>query len=246
MGQIRAEYPIGQASGIAVYDNVFGQEFLGGLLQQLSMDFEQIFEQGPTIGGIAPFMKLCMDTELMNPTKFSPEKLRNFQYYENVTHEMTTSIWSCVVDYVQNNRHLWNAPSLGLTGMRIQRYFRNYGYYREHCDGLPWLINDINEPIRILAVVAYLNDISDGGGTHFPMHEYTSEPRAGRVVIFPTTWQYPHMGQVPLSGDKWIISSFITVRRDTPGVLPFDIGGGQENEDEKNSSFTYPETVVDE
>ena len=237
MGQIKANFPLGISSGIAVYDDVLDEEFLNSLICHLSEDFDNLFEQGPTIGGLNTLMKMCMDTEMLNPNKYSSDRVKDLNFYVYANHVVSTAMWSCVLDYIQSYNHLWQAPNVGLTGVRIQRYFRNHGYYREHCDGLPWDSVGSNEPTRILASVAYLNTVSDGGGTMFPLHEYTSEAVAGRVVIFPTTWQYPHLGTVPYSSDKWIVSSFVTST--TIPYLPEQYN--QEVQPTDNSVFIYPD-----
>jgi len=222
MGQMNLSYPVGKHCGIAVYDDVFDKGFLDNLLFALSEDFQTLFSPGPTLGGVDPFIKLCSDTNFMHPDTYVPE-MRNFDLYLESHRHIRHQIWSCIVNYVQEYRHLQGAPNMDITGSRIQRYARNAGYYREHCDGHPWLPASAKNPHRILAVVAYLNTVTDGGGTIFPSHDYTSEAIAGRVVVFPTTWLYPHIGAVPLSGDKWIISSFVTVRWDDLSIYPFEI-----------------------
>ena len=63
---------------------------------------------------------------------------------------------------------------------------------------------------RVLAILVYLNTITDGGGTNFGIHDYSVEAEIGKIVVFPTNWTHPHMGLVPYSSDKWIISSFVT------------------------------------
>jgi hypothetical protein len=221
MGQIVPSYPLGKASGIAVYDNLIEKEFLSNFLIALSEDFETLFAPGPTIGGVDPFIKLCSDTNLMQYGTYGPH-LRNYDTYCDADRRIKHAMWSCVSEYIQSHRHLWFAPHLNITGARIQKYQRNSGYYREHCDGLPWLPPTLDKPSRILAAVMYLNTVEDGGGTIFPEHDYTSEPIAGRLVLFPSSWQHPHLGAVPLSGDKWVVSSFITTRWSDENIYPFE------------------------
>jgi len=242
MGQINITYPIGKSSGIAVYDNVFDTGFLDNLLFALSEDFQTLFSPGPTLGGVDPFIKLCSDTNFMHPECYVPE-MRNFDIYFESHRHIRHQLWSCVVEYIQEHRHLQGAPNVDITGSRIQRYSRNAGWYREHCDGHPWIPATAEHPNRILAIVAYLNTVNEGGGTIFPMHDYVSDAVAGRVVVFPTTWQFPHSGAVPLSGDKWIISSFVTTRYDAVSVFPFELnpGGVSSQVDGLNDDgFVYP------
>jgi hypothetical protein len=70
-------------------------------------------------------------------------------------------------------------------------------------------------------MVIYLNDVEYGGETNFPLHEIAVTPKAGRIVFFPATWTHLHESRVPISSDKWIISSFIN------NVQPMDVGSRQ-------------------
>jgi prolyl 4-hydroxylase len=52
-------------------------------------------------------------------------------------------------------------------------------YYRQHHDYIP---HHMNMPcgVRILTLFIYLNDVEEGGGTHFPLLDLTVQPRKGR------------------------------------------------------------------
>ena len=50
---------------------------------------------------------------------------------------------------------------------------------------------------------------SMGGATTFPKHDFSIQPKAGRIVIFPVHWLHPHKGEVPLSSHKTILTTFI-------------------------------------
>lgn len=206
-----ARFPLGKEGFIAEYDNAINSSVCGDLISHLSEDFQKVFTPGPTIGGINLAVKNCMDTSFMDPELYNNELMPHLHIYQDFQSHITSSIWTCLTDYIQHYSTLWSAPNVTTTGQRIQRYYKNYGYYREHCDGMPWdSISDKQEgKIRILAIVAYLNTVEDGGGTSFPLHNYTASAEVGKVVIFPTTWMFPHRGDVPYSNDKWIISSFV-------------------------------------
>lgn len=61
---------------------------------------------------------------------------------------------------------------------------------------------------RYLVFLWYLNDVPEGGGTHFPELDITVQAKAGRLVIFPPYWMYQHIGQAPISNDKYILSTY--------------------------------------
>lgn len=210
MGQINKIIPLGKSGGIIEYPNAVDQTVCDKLLLNLSFDFSKFFYQGPTISGVMPEMKRCMDTDFLSED-YTPESTPNYWEYVAANKVIQEALWTCVSDYIQEYRHLWGAPNIFNTDLRIQKYFQNFGYYREHCDGLPW--DGISTPNikynRILAVIVYLNDVEFGGSTYFPDHNFRTLAEKGKIVIFPASWQYPHMGEVPHSSDKWIISTFI-------------------------------------
>ncbi len=62
---------------------------------------------------------------------------------------------------------------------------------------------------RYLVMLWYLNDVAEGGETHFPQLELSVAPKAGRLVVFPPYWMYQHEGLPPVSGDKYIVSTYL-------------------------------------
>jgi prolyl 4-hydroxylase len=62
---------------------------------------------------------------------------------------------------------------------------------------------------RYLVMLWYLNDVAEGGETHFPQLELSVAPKAGRLVVFPPYWMYQHEGLPPTSGDKYIVSTYL-------------------------------------
>ena len=63
---------------------------------------------------------------------------------------------------------------------------------------------------RCLAFLYYLNDDFTGGNTMFhPNH--TIRPKAGSVLVFPPYWMYPHKGEKVISGNKYIMSTYLGI-----------------------------------
>ena len=40
--------------------------------------------------------------------------------------------------------------------------------------------------VRILTLFIYLNDVEEGGGTHFPLLGITVEPKMGNALLWPS------------------------------------------------------------
>tara|TARA_B100001113_G_scaffold152092_1_gene124586 strand:+ start:512 stop:1030 length:519 start_codon:yes stop_codon:yes gene_type:complete len=86
---------------------------------------------------------------------------------------------------------------------RMKRYLPNIDErFDEHVD-----IFDKDTCKRALVFLFYLND-SDGN-TFFSNHEMNIQPKRGRVLMFPPTWEYPHAGLSPSNNSKYILSSYL-------------------------------------
>jgi hypothetical protein len=70
--------------------------------------------------------------------------------------------------------------------------------------------DSINEVAnRYLVLLWYLNDVAEGGATFFPRLDLSVTPRTGRLLLFPPYWMYQHIGKPPISGDKYIVSTYL-------------------------------------
>ena len=88
----------------------------------------------------------------------------------------------------------------------ISLYEKNKGHFCPHQDALGGL-----EKQRSLTVICYLNTVYNGGCTHFFNQDYRVSPIRGSVVVFPSNFVYSHIGEKPVSGDKYITVSFVSV-----------------------------------
>ena len=68
-----------------------------------------------------------------------------------------------------------------------------------------------NEP-RAFVFSIYLNDVKEGGETEFLHFSKRVQPKAGRIVIWPAGFPYLHRGNPPLSGEKYILTSWMLLR----------------------------------
>ena len=55
----------------------------------------------------------------------------------------------------------------------------------------------------------YLNSVTEGGETEFLYQKRRIKPQQGRLVIFPAGFTHTHRGNPPLSGDKYILTSWV-------------------------------------
>ena len=94
------------------------------------------------------------------------------------------------------------------TNIKIQKTLPTEGYHvwhLEHNKGYD------NEP-RAFVFSVYLNDVEEGGETEFLHFSKRVKPKTGRIVIWPAGFPYVHRGNPPLSGEKYILTSWMMLR----------------------------------
>ncbi len=62
---------------------------------------------------------------------------------------------------------------------------------------------------RYLVILWYLNEVATGGETEFVDLSIKVKPNTGRLLIFPPYWLYRHVAHSPLSGPKYILSTYL-------------------------------------
>lgn len=60
---------------------------------------------------------------------------------------------------------------------------------------------------RFLSFMWYLNDVEIGGNTVFK--DLSISPEKGKLIVFPPLWMFPHRGEPPISGAKYIMSAYL-------------------------------------
>jgi len=68
-------------------------------------------------------------------------------------------------------------------------------------------VKDYSSARRFLSFFWYLNDVDEGGKTIFK--DFEIKPSAGTLVIFPPLWLFPHKGEPPISGPKYLLSTYL-------------------------------------
>ena len=105
--------------------------------------------------------------------------------------------------YRKDTKNFYSPPLKELEEFRIKRYNTSGDErFDEHVD-----VTDYSSARRALAFLFYLND--NDGDTYFPDHQLIVHPKAGRVLVFPPTWEYPHIGYSPKTQKKYIMSTYL-------------------------------------
>jgi len=129
-----------------------------------------------------------------------------FDLYKDIDTLIFETISSCFKKYIEKFKikpH-WLPDSICDSGYKVMKYDKGKGIFNTHIDN-SFLDNTEH---RFLTALLYLNTIEEGGETEFQSQGVIVKPKAGRVVMFPPFFTHPHTGNIPLSKDKYVISTF--------------------------------------
>jgi hypothetical protein len=121
--------------------------------------------------------------------------------------EFKSAILKCYKEYASNYGILEYVGNHALSSsVKMQKTRPTEGYHAWHCEhgsGAPGIGN------RLLLVIGYLNDVKEGGETEFLYQARRVKAKTGRMMICPSGFTHTHRGNPPLSGDKYIINTWI-------------------------------------
>ncbi|WP_346838570.1 2OG-Fe(II) oxygenase [Microbulbifer sp. SAOS-129_SWC] len=87
------------------------------------------------------------------------------------------------------------------------------GYYHWHSEHFPHPTDPGQKSLhRVLFWLLFLNDVEEGGETEFCYQGAKIKPKKGSLILSPCGFTHTHRGNVPLSGDKTILTSWVLYR----------------------------------
>lgn len=95
---------------------------------------------------------------------------------------------------------------LHFNAIKIQKTLPKEGYHVWHIENG----GTMHQRCRVLVFSIYLNEVDNGGETEFLYQAQRVQPKKGRVVLWPAGFPYVHRGNPPLSGEKYIITSWLS------------------------------------
>lgn len=178
---------------IRFYDNAIAESVCDNIITLFENDDSKYVGVGAS-GNISP-NKITTDLEII-PTK------DGWSLYHSI---LQSTIGQYLKLYMQEFASHFNAiKSLNDSGYKLMKYEKNKGVFGPHAD-----VNGLKTMHRLLAVVIYLNDVTEGGETFFISQDVSIKPVKGRIAFFPTNFTHLHQSKIAKS-DKYVISSFIT------------------------------------
>jgi hypothetical protein len=143
-----------------------------------------------------------------------------FPFLGCVTPTLTSPVTGLSTELTMDNRE---ALTRETQTMLIAKMFRcgviNIQKYAAGRDGYPhWHAETYADESfeglhRIVLWMYYLNDVEVGGETEFYFQKVKLRPRKGTVVIAPAYFTHTHRGNTPVSGDKYIATSWLLFNR---------------------------------
>lgn len=117
-------------------------------------------------------------------------------YFKDIE-SLNTSVWEPCLRSINK---------LECETFQIQRYQKQEGRFVYHTDN-DTNINNNKARTRIITYLWYLNDVEEGGET-VVFDNIKIKPEAGKLLLFPASWMFPHKGNVPISNDKYIVTGW--------------------------------------
>lgn len=182
---------------IKIYDNAIEPELCDEIIR--------IFEENPErqldgmIGGekgghVDTKKQMCKDV-ILNP-----------EIYRTTLEKLQATLKKYYTEYVETTSYLHNF-NLTDEPWHIKKYNKREGFFNWHADQTPYAKE------RLLSIILYLNDVSEGGQTLFDLDQKIKDvkPVKGRLLIFPSVFCYKHKGSIPFSHDKYVIVSWLNI-----------------------------------
>ena len=112
--------------------------------------------------------------------------------------------------YVKNTgaQDAYDNIQFHFSSLKLQKTLPTEGYHVWHIEHN----KGFEMEARAFVYTIYLNDVKEGGATEFLHFSKRVKPKTGRIVIWPAAFPYLHRGNPPLSGEKYILTSWMMLR----------------------------------
>ena len=175
---------------IYVERDALPKSFCNNVIEKFEQDDRK--RQGQVGGGVQLDIKRSSDLSI---SKLDDWKSYDQAFFRCLNNGLKKYIRFLPEEYIKNKA----LSELGNdTGYQIQRTQPN-DYYIWHHD---------QTTTRLVTFIWYLNDIKDGGYTEF-IDGTRIQPEAGKLIIFPATWDFLHRGVSPKSETKYLCTGWV-------------------------------------
>lgn len=128
-----------------------------------------------------------------NSKGLGPRTPENAELYD-MHEKIFRAVKACVDDY----GHYWGVGIMSYEAFNFVKYEGAGTHFKIHADHGPTYVTTVS-------IVVYLNDDYEGGEIWFPRFDLSIKPKAGDIVVFPSTYIYEHASQDMISGTKYSV-----------------------------------------
>jgi len=189
---------------IGVYDGYIPDEACDQAIELFNkyQDFNKIFSRF-TSEGITQESKndkqLFCTADVLTDQEFNVNKLKLLMVNFDIALRQY---------YIETNIKKYTAEDIITDHVKIQKTIPSQGYHVWHVEHGPG--REMEK--RVIVYSIYLNTVEEGGETEFLYQSQRVKPVKGRIVIWPAGFPYVHRGNPPLSGEKYILTSWINYK----------------------------------
>lgn len=158
-----------------------------------------------------------LNKDIKDTTDYRIKLNTNSELWEDIDTELYDILKIYLVEYIDSLNKLFYPDEgykffkkhiLTENGFQLQKYTKHTGKFIYHHD---FSVDYHRFRHRAIVYLWYLNTVDEGGETEFLGGKYSVKPESGKLIMFPATWTYPHMGKMPISQDKYIITGWFYV-----------------------------------
>ena len=189
---------------IGIYDGYIPDEACDQAIELFNkyQEFNKVFSRFTSEEATQDFKndkQLFCIPEILTDQEFNVNKLKTLM----VNFDMALKHY-----YTETNIKKYTAEDIITDNVKIQKTMPSQGYHLWHVEHGQGRENEK----RILVYSIYLNTVKEGGETEFLYQSQRVKPVKGRIVIWPAGFPYVHRGNPPLSGEKYIVTSWINYK----------------------------------
>lgn len=182
---------------IGIYENSIPID----LCNQIIRFFDDLHKSG--------FTKNRQDFDLVEKTEKEDDALFYTEIMQIETYAITNvflnNFWkNAYFNYSKKYSILNKLNEHKIYDLKVQKTQVGGGYHVWHCEQ-----STRESANRLLAFVAYLNDVDEGGETEFLYYPKRVSAKAGTVLLFPSAFTHTHRGNPPISNTKYIATGWV-------------------------------------
>lgn len=189
---------------VYVRKNVFTKEFCDSIIA----DFESRptkQSEGQSGAGVNTDVKKSLDLNLLSEPDMREKYTKQiFQGFNQTVREFVFSLPD--QDKFEPFHFIFNNNNTNYDICQMQKYKKGEGHY----NAFHYEADQLLTTKRQFVFILYLNDVQEGGETELLYGGSKIKPEVGSVLVHPAAFPFVHKGHMPISDDKYIITTWLS------------------------------------